>query len=644
MELSDPVDHLLAESQSLDSQGDLPKALHTASQALEIARKVNPAATARALVGVAKIRFRLGQYARVKSLALEARSLLEAHPTGENARVGVDILQLLGNCAAETNSFAEAEEHYRQASELGREIGYLRGRVAAMHGLANGVYFPRGQFELALSFEEETYQLLREHGLNEDLIFPLITQAMICLSTGQKQRAETALDELSRIVVPNSFAQGYCFCLKADLALKEDDLPASLALLTASQRIAEATGEPWLNIGLRLVMSRYQRKNKNGAAARDWAQDAFTFADRVGYIHEKGRALVERARAFWLCGDYNQAEADLVSGIEIFGELGAAFDLACARFLLAVLWQAEKKENAASAWLLAVKSIVDGRYESYIDQERELAFPAIAAHLTDAEPEAVKISANLLERLEAVPARPLRIITFGHFRVIQGKRLIASSEWKRRRAGELLRLLLSSPGRSLHRDQIFEALWPDRPTTSAFINFHQATSALRRILEPDLPEKFPSRYLLVEEAHVTIRLPAESEVDFEVFEAHVRNQEWEAALALCAGEPFESDKYQQWAAWKRQQLTEQYLLALQQMAAKHLSAGEYKAALSACQRILAEDPWQEQAALVAMQACEKMNDRPEAIRVYLKLAAALSDDLGIAPAQEIRNFYQSILS
>ena len=361
MELPSTVDRLLAESQSLDSKGDLSKALQTAANALEIARSVNATATGRALVGLARIRFRLGQYDQAKTLALEALSHVEAGPPDENARVRVDVLQILGNCAAETNSFAEAEEHYRQASELARESGYLRGRVAALHGLANGVFFPRGQFDLAFSFEEEIYFLLREHGLNEDLIFPLITMAMVCLSTGQVQRAATALEELSRIVVPHSFAQGYCFCLKADLALKEDDLQAAEALLSASRKIGETTGEPWLNINLRLGMSRYHRKYKNGAAARDWANDALTFADRVGYSHEKGKALVERARAYWLCGDYSEAEVDLTSAVEIFEELGAMFDQACARFLLAVLLEIGKKENAASSWLLAVKSIMEGR-------------------------------------------------------------------------------------------------------------------------------------------------------------------------------------------------------------------------------------------------------------------------------------------
>ncbi len=643
MELSHTVDSLLAESRALDGQGELAKALQAASRAVEIARGLDAASAARALVGLARVRFRLGQYGQVKTLVSEALTLVNESPATESAWVRADIYQYLGNCAAETNSFAEAEENYRQASELSRESAYVRGRVAAMHGLANNVYFPRGQFSLALLFEEDAYALLREHGLSEDLIFPLLALSMICLAMGQDQRAGIYLDELSSIVVTGSFAQGYCWCLKADLALKEDDLAKAQELFAGAGKISELTGEPWLTINFRLGMSRLYRKSGNGAVARDWANEALTYARRVGYLHEEGKALVERARACWLAGDLAAAEGDLAAASEVFRRLEAAFDLARARFLLAGLQETGQKKAAPAAWQEAVKAILAGDYAFFIDQERALAFPMIAAHLNDPDPGIARISGALLDHFKAVPPAPLRVLTFGAFKVYQGKRLIAASEWKRRRAGELLRLLLISPGRTLHRDQACEALWPDRPANSALIYFHQATSALRQILEPELPEKFPSRYLQVEESHIALHLPPGSEVDFETFEEHIRRSEWEAALALYIGEPFANDRYQHWAAWKREHLNDPDFQALMETAERQLAVGEPQAALENCRRILAEDPWHEPAALLAMKACERMNARPEAVRIYLKLAAALQEDLGILPSQELRTFYQSIL-
>jgi len=59
--------------------------------------------------------------------------------------------------------------------------------------------------------------------------------------------------------------------------------------------------------------------------------------------------------------------------------------------------------------------------------------------------------------------------------------------------------LLLSPGRRLSAEQVAEQLFPEREQRAAQVLFHHATSALRRALEPELPDKFPSRYLEVEE-------------------------------------------------------------------------------------------------------------------------------------------------
>jgi tetratricopeptide (TPR) repeat protein len=67
----------------------------------------------------------LGQYPQVKELASEALSLIAENTTAEIAKIHVDIFQVLGNCATETNSFSEAEEYYRQASSLAREMPEL---------------------------------------------------------------------------------------------------------------------------------------------------------------------------------------------------------------------------------------------------------------------------------------------------------------------------------------------------------------------------------------------------------------------------------------------------------------------------------------------------------------------------------------
>ncbi|MGC8874747.1 MAG: hypothetical protein ACP5SI_09935 [Chloroflexia bacterium] len=97
----------------------------------------------------------------------------------------VDAWQTLGNCAAETGALREVESGYRRAADLAREIGYSWGQVAALHGLAAGIYLPRGQFDLAPAADEQARDIASREDQPEWLLYPLMTIAMIGQLTGR---------------------------------------------------------------------------------------------------------------------------------------------------------------------------------------------------------------------------------------------------------------------------------------------------------------------------------------------------------------------------------------------------------------------------------------------------------------------------
>jgi len=633
------IAQLIDESDALERSGDLAAALQRAHQALEMARGLGqPSVVASVLTTIAKFRFHLGQYPAAQALAHEALTLAT-----EDAFVRADALLLLGMCAAETDSLVEAESFFHRAADLGREIGYPRVRIRALHDLAAGVYIPRGQFDLALAADEEAQRMVRQHDCQDLARFPLITIAWACLLSGRRQQARAALDELGQMVSPGSAHEGYHNFLVAILALDEGEVEAALPLLTRARSIAEATGDPGLNIEVRLAMSRYQRMMGNPSDARDWAHDALAFARRVGYRHLEGRSLVECGRAAWSCGDAVAAEADLRAAIEVLAALQASFDLARAWLLLTTLLHSQRRAEAIAAWIEAARQINIGGYACLLEQERMLALPLVAVHLNSPNREIKALSATLLNDLQRVPPPTLRIFTLGRFEVWQGARLIKDSVWNQRRAGELFRLLLVSPRHSLSEEQVFEALWPEKEPGTADAAFHQATSALRRILEPDLPDKFPSRYLQVKEGFVTLHIPPGSWVDFEAFETHIKNKTWQEALALYQGELFPNDRYAHWAVWPRERLAHLYLQALLETAQQHMEAEHPQEALELCHRILELNPWQESAVLIGMWAYVALGQRAVALRLYRDLERALQEELGITPQPTLQRFYQSLL-
>lgn len=231
----------------------------------------------------------------------------------------------------------------------------------------------------------------------------------------------------------------------------------------------------------------------------------------------------------------------------------------------------------------------------------------------------------------------------GKFEVHQGRRVIDKRTWSKRRAGELLALLVATPGHSLTAEQAAEALSPEKSAETAQTVIHHATSELRRILEPELPDRrFPSRYLEVNDRLISLHLPSGSRLDFEAFERAVRTRDWEHALALYGGEFLPEFRYADWAANRREQLTEHFRQALLAFAQDRLDNKDWLAALDFARRLIALDPWHEGAVLVAMRACQEMGDLSMARRYFKRLEKTLWEELGVMPQEELTAFYRAL--
>ncbi len=635
---SHSVANLIDESLTLERAGDITAALARTQEALALARSQDaPAEIASALVAVARFRFRLQQYPAARTLAEEALTL-----AAPDAAARADALLMLGMCAADTQTLSEAEDHYRNAADLAHQIGQHLLRFRALHNLGTTVYLPRGQFDLALAAAHEALRLAREQSMTEWISYPLITLAWVYQYTGQTGQARQALDELSQAACVAAVTQGYHPNVLGLLALDEGDLEAAPPFFAQARAVAETTGDQGLGADMRMGMSRYHRLAGNAAAARDWADDALTLTRRTDKKQEQGQALIERSRAAWDLGETAAAEADLKAAIAIAAPLEAHFDLARATFLLAALLHSKRRPGARQVWREAARHIINGGYAFLLVQERALAYHLAAGYLNDPDADTAALTATLLAHLERVPAPPLQIHTLGGFAVRQGKQVVPEKAWRRRRAGELFRLLLVSRGRTLSRDQIMDLLWPEKKPGAANTALHQATSALRHALEPDLPDKFPSHYLAVEAGQVSLRLPLGSWLDYEAFVQHCREGQWQQAAALYQGELFPEDRYADWAAEPRQRLAQQFLAASLSLAGQELASGRPQEALAAARRGLEAEPWQENLVLVAMQACIALNDRAGALRIYRNLEQSLRHDLDIAPQAELRKLYRTI--
>ncbi len=632
------VGRLIDESTELELNYKESTAIEDTQSALDLAIAAgNPDGIASAKIRLGEIHYRMGHFAEAAGLGEEVLSL-----AGRAARARVEAYLLLGNCSMEVGPLEQAEDYYQAAADLSRQIGYDHALIRALHDLGACIYAMRGQFDLAFKAEEEAYRLGCR--VNSTLLpFMLISMCFACLLTGQFERTGELIQRLVPLIADNYRFQGYVDLLYAYLSQFEGNYPAALEHYNRASPVAAATGDLGLNVFLRIGLSEYYQITGNYPSAYNWASDAVAWAGRMGTQRLLGRALTERGMSAWLRADLTAAQEDLCTAIEILRKRHQAYDLARAQLLLAALRLQQSQPAAEQAYIEAVTLTLSGGFMYLLERERVRIFPLIAHYLNSTDASMQAINGRLLAQFMGVPPPPLSIVTLGGFEVYQRGRLIPNSAW-RRQAGELFRLLLTCPGRKLPREQVVESLWLDKTPSAARVNFHQATSSLRRALEPDLPDKFPSRYLLVEEGQVALFLPIGSQVDYEAFEVCVNHAAWEQALKLYRGEPFAKDRYHDWASWKREELIQLGLKALLGAAAKKLAAGKPEQALAYSLQVLKEEPWNERAGLLGMQANLMMNNRPAAIRLYMSLERCLQEEFNLSPMPELRNLFQSIES
>jgi DNA-binding SARP family transcriptional activator len=637
---SDPsIDDLILQSLQREHAGDIAGALRVAKEAVEIATNGNfPLDRARALASVARYRFRLGQYESARQLAQEVYAFTDPSQDPHKT-LHAEALLLLGMCASETNSLTICEDYYRRAADLARETGNKLQMQRALHNLASAVYLMRGQFDLAIRFDTQALQICLENQWSEWAMSPLITLGIAFQASGQSLRAHDTISDLLRCSQPGSIGEGYAGYLTGALALDEGDLEEAGKQFARAQTIAEALGDPSLNLDLRLGFSRMFRLGNDGANACAWAEDASRFADRIGYRIYQGRARMERARALWLNEDLRLAEDNLRQALQIFIEMELHADFAEATFLLAMLSKQQKDPDAAQLFVQASKAILAGGYEFLLERELVLAYPLVAAYLDHSLPEA----ARLMEEIQCVPPRSLRVKTLGGLAVWIGTRRMEPKALRQRRAGEFLVLLLASPRYSLSSQQVTEAMCPEKDPQAALDFYHHGISALRRLLEPDLPDRrFACRYLEASDERITLLLPPGSWVDTQQFETCIQNKDWEGAGALYMGDYLPEFYYSEWTIPLRQQYANHAEQALLYLAEKYFAAGDHSTCLSQVDKVLRLNSWQEQAVELGMRAALQLGNRTAALKMYNHLVKVLAQELGIAPQKELQALYETI--
>jgi DNA-binding SARP family transcriptional activator len=232
-------------------------------------------------------------------------------------------------------------------------------------------------------------------------------------------------------------------------------------------------------------------------------------------------------------------------------------------------------------------------------------------------------------------------------RVGEGWRGIGAPKWR-----SVLAVLLIKAGQIVPADVLINEVWGDAPPAKATNLISIYVLRLRRLLgDAD------STLLVTRAPGYQLRIGA-ADSDAQVFEAMVRDgrralaagdaegaaTQLAEALALWHGTPLADVPQTPLVEEEAERLAELRLDAAELRIRAELACGGHAQVIPELRRLLASHPLREGLWLLLMQALDGAGRHAEALDAYSQARSAISDELGVDPGAELRQFYAGLLA
>jgi DNA-binding SARP family transcriptional activator len=238
----------------------------------------------------------------------------------------------------------------------------------------------------------------------------------------------------------------------------------------------------------------------------------------------------------------------------------------------------------------------------------------------------------------------VRVRLFGEFEITCDGVVAIDGAWKPAKAAAIVKILALRPSRSMHRDQLITALWPESDveagTNSLYKNLHELRKTIRRAGGPRD---------IIHLEHPNIALAPYVQVDLDEFRrlastigAAPAREDLSEALAVCGEQLLPDNLYEAWTEPYRADVQLQVAGLRTQLAKLHLAASDFDAAIEQYRAILASDDLSEEAHLGLMRAYAAGDRRDLALRQYERCKEVLASELGATPSDDIEAFVEEL--
>lgn len=248
-----------------------------------------------------------------------------------------------------------------------------------------------------------------------------------------------------------------------------------------------------------------------------------------------------------------------------------------------------------------------------------------------------------------------RIYVTGAIAIEHGDQLVRERQFPGRQGRIAFAFLTVHRHRSVHRDELMGAIWPDDAPGQTDAALDAILSKLRALLK-SAGFKPGDANITASSRTITLELPADAWIDIEAAanaldesEGAIRRGDHVTAWSLAnvavviSRRPFLADVEAPWIESQRHALRAVQMRALQCLVTVSAHNAEPLLAIQHASEMVALDPFKETAYQLLMKMHAAAGDRAEALRVFAKCRELLRDELGISPSPQTEAVYLEIL-
>ena len=248
-----------------------------------------------------------------------------------------------------------------------------------------------------------------------------------------------------------------------------------------------------------------------------------------------------------------------------------------------------------------------------------------------------------------------RIYLTGSIAIEHGKHLIRERQFPGRQGRTAFVFLAVNRHRSIHRDELLGAIWPDDAPAQTDSGLDAILSKLRGTLRSARLSKAKAG-ISVTAKTIALQLPVHAWIDLDAAanaldeaEGALRRNDlvttWSMAnvAVVIARRPFVADLEAPWIEAQRTALRAIHMRALRCLVHVSANSGEPLLAVQHAREMIALEPFRETAYQLLMKMHAGAGDRAEALRVFATCRELLRDELGVSPSPQTEAVYLEIL-